>query len=143
MSKKFRYLLVILASLVLCGCGSASVASPATSAHRAVVPFRIAVVYCGKFDSAQVNQYGDTSGMIFRYTNVSQGLIGYPNLTVNFADGSQVTDTNVSGYLPKIGPGQSAYGDVAAVGDSGQSVAFRSCQMVSYTVGDSDATYTP
>ncbi len=73
------------------------------------------MLYCGKYSQAQVNTYA--SGVIFNYTNVSNSVAGYPVLTVNFATGSAVAGSNVNGSEPSIAPGQSATGEVGAVGD--------------------------
>jgi hypothetical protein len=111
---------------------SHSVAGPGVPASSG--PFKITPVYCGEFSPAQVTQFADVSGLIFRYTNVSASEAAAPVLTVNFTKGNEVSGSNVNGYLPDIKPGQSAYGDVGAVGAGGQSLRFHDCQMVSYTV---------
>jgi hypothetical protein len=91
-----------------------------------------------------VSTYEDYSGLIFKYTNVSANLTAAPVLRVNFVKGSVVTGDNVNGDIPDIAPGQSAYGDVGAVGDSGQRLKFSSCDPVSYTLdNETGGTYAP
>jgi hypothetical protein len=147
----------VLAALAA-GCGSSTPAAhapsaapaasvPASSAGAATGPFKIKVLYCGPFSKAQQNQNEDYSGLIFKYTNVSNSVVGSPVLSVNFTKGSTVTGSNVNGSEPNISPGQSATADVGAVGDGGQTLKFTGCQPVSCGVqtpaGDLPGTYTP
>ena len=109
----------VLAALAA-GCGSSTPAAhapsaapaasvPASSAAAATGPFKIKVLYCGPFSKAQQNEYEDYSGLIFKYTNVSDSVVGSPVLSVNFTKGSTVTGSNVNGSEPNISPGQSAF----------------------------------
>lgn len=99
-------------------------------------PFTITPVYCGKFSSAQQQEFGTTAkgGLIYRYANESQSLSGSPKLDVDFTSGSTVAGENVSATETTAAPGQSAEGEVDAVGDSGSDLSFTGCQINSYSV---------
>lgn len=149
-----------MAAAVVLAAGCSSAAPPAhraaPSTHSAPSsaaaqppsgPFQIKALYCGKFSKAQQAQYADFSGLIFRYTNVSNSVIGAPNLTVNFTRGSTVAGSNVNGASTLISPGQSATADVGAVGGLGQVLKFTGCQMMTYGVvtasGGQPGNFTP
>ena len=82
----------------------------------------------GKYSTAQMNQFEDYSGLIFKYTNTSTQPDA-PVVRVNFVRGSQVLGSNVSAYEPTIRPGQTAYGEVGYPADTVP--AHISCQVTS------------
>lgn len=112
-------------------------------------PFIIRPTYCGPFSSARRQRLGTTAhgGLVYRFANESQSVTGAPSLRVNFLRGTSVVASNVSGGSGPIAPGQSAVAEVDAVGGSGQPVAFRGCQLISYALvtagGDQPGTYAP
>jgi hypothetical protein len=149
-----------LTGLAAAGCGSGSsqpsasssshiVGNPAPSGSPAVPavkgptgPFRIKVLTCGKYSRAQRAHFGYTGigyssayGLIFRYTNVSESVTGYPDLTVNFTRGSTVVGSNQNASEPSVRPGQSATADVPALRSDGSSwLKFIGCDPTSYAV---------
>ena len=121
-------------------------------AHLPSGPFKITPVYCGTFTQAQRNTFGTNArgGLIYRYTNESNTLTAAANLSVNFLKGSMVVASNVAGAgnLPSIDPGQSAEGEVDAVGGSGGNIAFSGCEVMDYGLitdssGALPGTYAP
>lgn len=149
-------LAVAAALLAIAGCGSgggrhSAASSPSTAAQPSSPakatqaqgppgPFKITPVFCGKYSKAQVNRYSDVSGYVFRYTNISNSVVGSPTLTVNFTVGSTVTGSNVNGSIPNIGPGQNATG---AVGNGGNVLRFTRCEPLSYQVSTADGDQLP
>jgi hypothetical protein len=144
-----------VAGLLAAGCGTTHTSTPAAAApHKPAAaaqpvlasgPFKITPLLCSNhYTPAQVNQYSDYSGLVFRYINRSTQTAA-PVLRVNFVNGSMVAGDNVNGSIPDIAPGQSAIGEVGAVGGGGNSLHFKSCQMVSYSVDKdySGTTYQP
>jgi hypothetical protein len=124
--------------------GHGQPASGHAAASSTADPFKITPLFCGKYTPAQVNQFADYSGLIFRYTNRGTETAA-PELRVNFVNGSTVAGDNVNGAIPDIAPGQSAIGEVGAVGGMGATLHFKTCQPVSYTVDKdwSGQTYQP
>jgi hypothetical protein len=99
-------------------------------------PFTITPLYCGKLTAAQQQQFGTTAagGLIYRYVNGSAATNGDPKLYVAFNDGAAVAGENYGGNLPDIGAGQSAEGEVDAVGITNQDLNFTSCEVMSYAL---------
>lgn len=99
-------------------------------------PFTITLVYCGRFSTAQQQEFGTNAkgGLIYKYVNESQSLSGSPKLDVNFTSGSTVAGENVSATETTVTPGQSATGEVDAVGSSGSDLSFTGCEILSYSV---------
>lgn len=126
-----------------------NVSLAAQAASLPAGPFRITVEHCGKLTRAQRNKFGTTArgGLTYRYANVSRSLAGSPSLAVNFLAGHGLAGSNVTGNQEAVGPGQSAEGEVDAVGLSGQPITFTACQLTGYNVvtaaGDSPGTYRP
>lgn len=123
--------------------------TPAPSAAAHSGPFRIAVLYCGKFTAAQQAQFGTSAagGLVFRYVNTSGAMIGAPSLDVNFLVGTQVVGSNYGGTITHIRPGQSAEAEVDALNNGAQDITFKTCDPVSYYVQDTQGgqppSYTP
>jgi hypothetical protein len=140
--------------LALAGCGGAAashattspaVAKPASSApapapaatQAPAGPFKITVIYCGKYSAAQQAQFGgDTSGLIYKYTNVSSSVTGAPDLTVNFTVGATVVGSSdfADGSAPLIAPGQNATAEVEDLTAAGEKPSFTGCQLGTYLV---------
>jgi hypothetical protein len=99
-------------------------------------PMAITPVYCGKLSAAQQEQFGTTAagGLIYRYANRSNTLTGAAKLFAGFTDGTTVAGENYAGSLPNIAPGQSAEGEVDAIGISGQDLKFTGCEIMSYAL---------
>ena len=95
----------------------------------------ITPVYCGTLSAAQQAQFGTTAagGLIYRYANHS-GESAAAKLYVAFTDGSAVAGENYAGTLPEIASGQSAEGEVDAIGITGQGVDFTGCEVESYAL---------
>jgi hypothetical protein len=95
----------------------------------------ITPVYCGTLSAAQQAQFDTTAtgGLIYRYANHS-GESAAAKLYVAFNDGTTVAGANYAGTLPEIASGQSAEGEVDAIGITGQDVQFTSCQIQSYAL---------
>lgn len=112
-------------------------------------PFRISQPHCGRLSAADRKRFGTTSrrGFTYRYTNVSRSVTGSPSVAVNFLEGHTLAGSNVTGDQEAVGPGQSAAGEVDAVGLSGQPITFTECQLTGYGVvtpsGDSMGNYRP
>lgn len=121
--------------------GNITIAAPGSLAPG---PFNITPVYCGKLSAAQQSQFGTNAdgGLVFKYTNVSNGVTGSPDLEVNFTSGGSVAGSNVPGDPSDVAPGQSATAEVDALSKSGSDVAFNGCDIMSYTVL-SDSGTTP
>jgi hypothetical protein len=98
-------------------------------------PMTITPVYCGTLSAAQQAQFGTTAtgGMIYRYANHS-GEPAAAMLYVAFTDGTTVAGENYAGTLPDIASGQSAEGEVDAIGITGQGVQFTGCEVESYAL---------
>jgi hypothetical protein len=98
-------------------------------------PMTITPLYCGKLSSAQREQFGTTAagGLIYRYANHS-GTTGAAKLFVGFSNGSTVAAENYAGQPPSIASGQSAEGEVDAIGIAGQDVTFSGCNVMSYAL---------
>jgi hypothetical protein len=99
-------------------------------------PMTITPVYCGKLSAAQQKQFGTTAagGLIYRYANHSDTLTGEAKLYVGFTDGATVAGENYAGKLPDIASGQSAEGEVDAIGISDQDLKFTGCEVKSYAL---------
>ena len=110
-------------------------------------PFVIKPVYCGRFTAAQQNQFGTTAtgGLIYQYTNTSSTLTGAAVVQANVTEGSTVAGNNVAGAgnLSPVGPGQSATGEVDAVGGGGQNLVFTGCELMEYAVNTSSSGTLP
>jgi hypothetical protein len=104
-------------------------------AGTAAGPMTITPVYCGTLSAAQQAQFRTTAngGLIYRYANHS-GETAAAELYVAFNDGSTIAGENYAGTLPQIASGQSAEGEVDAIGITGQGVTFTSCQIQSYAL---------
>jgi hypothetical protein len=96
----------------------------------------ITPMYCGKLSAAQQEQFGTTAagGLVYRYANHSDTLTGAAKLYVGFTDGTTVAGSNYAGKLPAIAPGQSAEGEVDAIGIRGQDLTFTGCEVKSYAL---------
>jgi hypothetical protein len=96
----------------------------------------ITPLYCGKLSAAQQQRFGTTSagGLIYRYTNHSAGVTGAAKLYVGFTAAGAVAGENYAGTVASVGPGQSAEGEVDAIGISGQDLAFSGCEVMSYAL---------
>lgn len=96
----------------------------------------ITPMYCGKLSAAQQQRFRTTAagGLIYRYANHSRGVTGAAKLYVGFTDGTTVAGENYAGTLPDVAPGQSAEGEVDAIGISGQDLKFTGCQVMSYAL---------
>jgi hypothetical protein len=107
----------------------------ATAGGMAPGPMTITPVYCGTLSSAQQAQFGTTAtgGLIYRYANHA-GEPAAAKLYVAFTNGTTVAGENYSGTLPEIASGQTAEGEVDAIGITGQGVSFTSCQIQSYAL---------
>jgi hypothetical protein len=99
-------------------------------------PMTITPLYCGKLSAAQRQQFGTTAagGLVYKYANHSAGVTGAAKLYVGFSDGTMVAGSNYAGKLPSVARGQSAEGEVDAIGISGQDLAFTSCEIKSYAL---------
>jgi hypothetical protein len=99
-------------------------------------PMTITPVYCGKLSAAQRKQFGTTAagGLIYRYANNSSTLTGAAKLFAAFTDGTTQAGENYAGNLPDIAPGQSAEGEVDAIGIEGQDLTFTGCEVISYAL---------
>jgi hypothetical protein len=99
-------------------------------------PMAITPVYCGKLSAAQQKQFGTTAvgGLIYRYANNSDTLTGAAKLFAGFTDGTTEAGENYAGNLPDIAPGQSAEGEVDAIGIEGQDLTFTGCEVISYAL---------
>ncbi len=95
----------------------------------------ITPVYCGKLSAAQRQQFGTTAagGLIYKYANHA-GTAGAAKLDVGFTNGTSIAGENYAGTLPNIASGQSAEGEVDAIGIAGQDVAFTGCELLSYAL---------
>jgi hypothetical protein len=93
-------------------------------------------VYCGKFTTAQQNEYGTTAtgGFVYRFANESNTLVAAPKVDVDFTSGTAVLGENLTADLTQISPGQTGTGEVDAVGPSGQSLSFTGCEIMDYTL---------
>lgn len=100
----------------------------------------ITPVYCGPLSAAQQAQFHTTAtgGLIYRYANHS-GEAAAAKLYVAFTDGSTVAGENYAATPPEIASGQSAEGEVDAIGISGQGVQFTNCEIESYALVSSIA----
>jgi hypothetical protein len=98
-------------------------------------PMTITPVYCGTFSAAQQQQFGTTAtgGFIYKFSNASN-LTAAPKVDVDFTSGSTVDGENVTGDITPVGPGQSATGEVDAVGGSGSDLTFSGCEILSYAL---------
>ncbi len=98
-------------------------------------PMTITPVYCGTLSAAQQAQFSTTAagGLIYRYANHS-GETAAARLYVAFTDGTTVAGDNYAGTLAEIPSGQSAEGEVDAIGITGQGVTFTNCKVVSYAL---------
>jgi hypothetical protein len=107
----------------------------AEAAGMAAGPMTITPVYCGALSSAQQAQFGTTAagGLIYRYANHS-GEPAAAELYVAFTDGTTVAGENGAGTLPEIASGQTAEGEVDAIGITGQDVTFTGCELESYAL---------
>jgi hypothetical protein len=107
----------------------------ARAGGMATGPMTITPVYCGTLSAAQQAQFDTTAtgGLIYRYANHS-GESAAAKLYVAFNDGTTVAGANYAGTLPEIASGQSAEGEVDAIGITGQDVQFTSCQIQSYAL---------
>jgi phage protein D len=105
----------------------------------------ITPVYCGKLSAAQRQQFGTTAagGLIYRYANHSGTLSGAAKLFAGFTNGATTAGENYAGSLPDIAPGQSAEGEVDAIGISGQNLAFTGCEVLSYALVTTDSGVDP
>jgi hypothetical protein len=95
------------------------------------------VIYCGKYSAAQQAQFGgDTSGLIYKYSNVSSSVTGAPDLTVNFTVGATVVGSSdfADGSAPLIAPGQNATAEVEDLTGAGEKPSFTGCQLGTYLV---------
>ena len=95
----------------------------------------ITPVYCGTLSSAQQAQFGTTAtgGLIYRYANHA-GEPAAAKLYVAFTNGTTVAGENYAAAAPEIASGQSAEGEVDAIGITGEGVSFTSCQIQSYAL---------
>jgi hypothetical protein len=100
------------------------------SAPAAAQPFKIKPVYCGTYSQAQMSQFEDYGGLIFRYTNTSTQPDSIV-VRVNFVKGSQVLASNVTAYEPTIRPGQSATAEAGWSGPGNTMPAGTQCQVTS------------
>ena len=107
----------------------------APAGDMAAGPMTITPVYCGTLSAAQQARFATTAtgGLIYRYANHS-GEPAAAKLYVAFTDGSTVAGENYAGTLPEIASGQSAEGEVDAIGITGQGVKFTSCKVESYAL---------
>jgi len=108
-------------------------------------PFTITPLHCGAYTAAERDKFGTTAkgGLVFKYTNVSNSVTGSANLEVDFLQGSTVVGDNVTGSAPQVSPGQSAEGNVDALDQGGDGVAFSTCELLDYALpGQADA-YAP
>ena len=98
-------------------------------------PMTITPVYCGTLSAAQRAQFqtSATGGLIYRYANHS-GESAYAKLYVAFTDGTTVAGENYAAAAPEIASGQSAEGEVDAIGITGQDVKFTGCELESYAL---------
>jgi hypothetical protein len=105
---------------------------------------KITPLYCGKLSAAQQSQFGTTAagGLIYRYANKSTGEAGSAKLAVGFTAGGSIAGENYAGTLPPVSSGQSAEGEVDAVGISGEDLTFSGCELMSYALV-TDATVDP
>lgn len=99
-------------------------------------PMKITPLSCGKLTAAQRSEFGTTAaaGLVYRFTNGSNTLVAAPKVSVNFTSGATVAGSNVTASLTQVSPGQSATGEVDALGDSGQNLKFTGCQVMSYAL---------
>jgi hypothetical protein len=107
----------------------------ARAGGMAAGPMTITPVYCGTLSTAQQAQFRTTAagGMIYRYANHS-GEPAAAMLYVAFTNGTTVAGENYAGTLPDIASGQSAEGEVDAIGITGQGVTFTRCEVESYAL---------
>jgi hypothetical protein len=98
-------------------------------------PMTITPVYCGTLSATQQAQFRTTAagGLIYRYANHS-GEAAAAKLYVAFTDGSTVAGENYAGTPPEIASGQSAEGEVDAIGITGKGVTFNGCELESYAL---------
>jgi hypothetical protein len=101
-------------------------------------PVKITPVYCGRLSAAQQAQFQTTAtgGLIYRYANRSGSAV-QARLFVKFTDGTTQVGGNYTGTVPDLAPGQSAEGEVDAMGIAGQNLTFTGCDVESYTVTSS------
>jgi len=101
----------------------------------------ITPLYCGKFSASQRSQFGTTAvgGLIYQYANHS-GAAGAAKLEVGFTEAGTVIGANYAGTPPSIASGESAEGEVDAIGISGQNVTFTGCELMSYALVTSSGT---
>jgi hypothetical protein len=99
-------------------------------------PLAITPLYCGKLSTAQQQQFGTTAagGLVYRYANHSGTSTAGPNLYVGFTDGTSEAGANYGGNQPSVAPGQSAEGEVDAVGITNQDLTFSGCDVMSYAL---------
>jgi hypothetical protein len=98
-------------------------------------PMTITPLYCGKLSAAQRQQFGTTAagGLIYRYANHS-GAPGAAKLDVGFTDGTTIDASNYAESPRSIASGQSAEGEVDAIGITGQGASFTGCELMSYAL---------
>jgi hypothetical protein len=104
-------------------------------------PMTITPIYCGKLSAAQQQQFGTTAtgGLIYRYANHS-GVIAAAKLYVGFTEGGTTAGSNYAANPASIASGQSAEGEVDAIGIDGQGVSFTGCELMSYALVSSTGT---
>ena len=98
-------------------------------------PMKITPLYCGKLTAAQQARFGTTAvgGLIYRYANHASAS-GAAKLYVGFTNGTTVAGENYAGQVSDITDGQSAEGEVDAIGISGQDLTFTGCEVMSYAL---------
>lgn len=96
-------------------------------------PEKLTFTSCGKLTPAQQSQFGTDAagGLTYKFTNQA-AFAADPQVAVNFLQGTTVVASNVTGPGTPVGTGQSASGEVDAVGASGQPVKFTSCEVMDY-----------
>lgn len=82
-------------------------------------------------------------GLTFRYSNESNDLVGAPFVTVDFLDGSRVVGSNENFGTLKIGPGQNATDTAAPTSSQGQTMKFRSCEVMGYSLSAGEPVFAP
>jgi hypothetical protein len=95
----------------------------------------ITPLYCGTLSAAQRRQFGTTAagGLIYRYANHADAP-GAAKLDVGFTNGTTIDASNYAQTPPSIAPGQSAEGEVDALGITGEGVSFTGCELMSYAL---------